>query len=145
MPSSPPPPLPKGDSALLIRADFTSDASDALWQAIVDAATRETPDGFAANLAVVDDPYWSGASAEAIFAWHARDKVRVVAFVFDAAAASDKEQRALLCIDLASKKKLRTIRVLPKEVWSVENNLSLGNMEWRDFASALQGGVFVGF
>lgn len=57
------------------------------------------------------------------------------------------ERRALLCIDLAAskKKKVRSFRALPREVWSVENNLSLGNMEWRDFASALKDGVFEGF
>jgi hypothetical protein len=135
-----PPPLPNGDSALLIRTEFGDDAK---WGAIVDATTRENADGFVANLSVVDDPAWAGASVEAIVAAHAGDKVRVVAFLFDAAAASDK-RRALLCINLTSKK-VRTIRVLPTEVWSVENNLSLGNMEWRDFANALKDGVFEGF
>jgi hypothetical protein len=115
-----------------------------MWVAIVDATTRENPDGFVANLAVVDDQAWAGASVQDVITAHAGDNVRVVAFVFDAAAASDKERHALLCIDLASKK-VRTMRVLPTEVWSVENNLSLGNMEWRDFASVLKEGVFVGF
>ena len=109
----------------------------------MDATTRENADGFVANLSVVDDPAWAGASVEAVIAAHAGDKVRVVAFLFDAAAASDK-RRALLCISLASKK-VRTIRVLPTAVWSVENNLSLGNMEWRDFANALKEGFFEGF
>jgi hypothetical protein len=137
----PPPPLPKGDAALLIRSEFSDDA---MWLAIVDATTRENPDGFVANLAVVDDQAWAGASVQDVITAHAGDNVRVVAFVFDAAAASDKERHALLCINLASKK-VRTMRVLPTEVWSVENNLSLGNMEWRDFASVLKEGVFVGF
>jgi hypothetical protein len=136
----PPPRLPDGDAALLIRSDFSDDAK---WLAIVDATTRENSDGFVANLAVADDPAWAGASVQDVISAHAGDKERVVAFVFDAAAASD-ERRALLCINLASKK-VRTIRVLPAEVWSVENNLSLGNMEWRDFTSVTKEGVFVGF
>jgi hypothetical protein len=136
-----PPQLPSGDAALLIRTEFNDDA---LWLAVVDAATRKNPDGFAANLAVVDDAAWAGASAQDVFAAHAGDKVRVVAFIFDAAAALDKERRALLCVNLAGKK-VRTLRVLPTEVWSVENNLTLGNMEWRDFASALKDGTFEGF
>lgn len=31
-------------------------------------------------------------------------------------------------------------------LWSVENNLNLGNMDWRDFANATDGnGIFRGF
>jgi len=135
-----PPPLPAGGSALLIRTEFSDSKT---WQAIVDATTRENPDGFVANLTVVSDPAWAGASVKDVLAAHAGDKERVVAFVFDAAAVTD-EKHSLLCIYLASKK-VRTMRVLPSEVWSVENNLSLGNMEWRDFASALKDGVFEGF
>jgi hypothetical protein len=134
-------PLPKGDDALLIRTDFSDEAR---WLAVVNTTTRENSDGFVANLTVVDDPTWAGASVQDVISAHAGHKERVVAFVFDTAAATDKEQHALLCINLASKK-VRTIRVLPTEVWSVENNLSLGNMEWRDFASSLKEGVFVGF
>ena len=136
-----PPQLPAGDAALLIRTDFTDTAA---WLAVVDAATRENSDGFVANLSVVDDAAWAGASVHDVVSAHAGDKVRTVAFIFDAAAASDKQLRALLCINLASKK-ARTFRVLPAQVWSVENNLTLGNLEWRDFASALKGGVFTGF
>ena len=136
-----PPPLPAGDSALLIRTEFSDSKT---WQAIVDATTRENPDGFAANLTVVSNPAWASASAKDVLTAHASDKERVVAFVFDAAAVSD-EKHSLLCINLASKKKVRTMRVLPSEVWSVENNLTLGNMEWNDFASALKEGVFEGF
>ena len=135
-----PPPLPNGGSALLIRTEFSDSTA---WKVAVDAATRASPDGFVANLTVVSDPAWASVSAKDVLAAHAGDKERVVAFVFDAAAASDVKH-SLLCINLASKK-VRTMRVLPSEVWSVENNLSLGNMEWSDFAGALKGGVFLGF
>lgn len=136
-----PPLIPKGDGAVLIRVD-SSDA--AAWRACVDAVLQENAEGFRANLTVVEDPAWAGASVQDVVAAHAGDTERVVAFVFDAAAVHDKKRRALLCIDLSGKKP-RTMRVLYTEVWSVENNLSLGNMEWRDFAVALKGGVFEGF
>ncbi len=125
---------------MLIRTDFSNEKT---WQAVVDATTRENSDGFVANLTVVGDPAWACASAKDVLTAHACDRERVVAFVFDAAAVIDKKH-SLLCIYLASKK-VRTMRVLPSEVWSVENNLSLGNMEWSDFASALKDGVFEGF
>ena len=40
----------------------------------------------------------------------------------------------------------RTFRVIPHEMWSVENNLSIGNMDFSEFADAVDDdGVFRGF
>lgn len=37
-------------------------------------------------------------------------------------------------------------RVIPSQLWSVENNLNISNMDWRDFFQATgAGGVFRGF
>jgi hypothetical protein len=39
-----------------------------------------------------------------------------------------------------------TFRVTPAHMWSVENNLSLSNMDWHEFADRVDGnGVFQGF
>jgi hypothetical protein len=39
-----------------------------------------------------------------------------------------------------------TFRVVPAELWSVQNNLSLPNMEWEEFADNVDGdGIFRGF
>lgn len=40
----------------------------------------------------------------------------------------------------------RPFRVVPAELWSVENNINLGNMDWMAFASSVGGdGAFRGF
>ena len=40
----------------------------------------------------------------------------------------------------------RTFRVIPRELWGVENNLSLANMDYSDFADNVDAdGVFRGF
>ena len=40
----------------------------------------------------------------------------------------------------------RTFRVIPSEMWSVENNLSIANMDFAEFADAVdEDGVFRGF
>jgi hypothetical protein len=40
----------------------------------------------------------------------------------------------------------RTFRVVPSELWAVENNLSLSNMDFEEFAEAVDGdGVFRAF
>ena len=40
----------------------------------------------------------------------------------------------------------RTFRVIPSEIWGVENNLSIANMGFEEFADAVDSdGVFRGF
>jgi hypothetical protein len=39
-----------------------------------------------------------------------------------------------------------TFRVIPSQMWSVQNNLSLANMDWEEFADNVDGdGIFRGF
>ena len=87
---------------------------------------------------------------------HAGDTLRAVAFVADEAALRDPEL-AILAVELAvadgddvveeSAGALpRTFRVVPRAVWSVENNLSIGNLDFADFLASLDAdGVFRGF
>ncbi|POX60459.1 hypothetical protein C3492_27380 [Streptomyces sp. Ru62] len=38
------------------------------------------------------------------------------------------------------------LRVIAGELWSMENNISIGNMDWEEFVDAANGdGVFRGF
>ena len=40
----------------------------------------------------------------------------------------------------------QTFRVIPAEMWGVENNLSIANMDFEEFADAVdQDGIFRGF
>ncbi|MBO3741836.1 DUF6924 domain-containing protein, partial [Actinoplanes flavus] len=39
-----------------------------------------------------------------------------------------------------------TFRVVPSEMWSVQNNLTISNMDWEEFAENVDGdGIFRGF
>jgi len=52
---------------------------------------------------------------------------------------------AVVVVDLRAERG-RTFRVIPSAAWAVENNLSLGNLDFRDFADAADSaGVFRGF
>ena len=64
--------------------------------------------------------------------------------VADERAITDREH-AVLVIDLEDKPG-RTFRVIPREAWSVENNLSIANMDFSEFVAACgKDGVFRGF
>jgi len=67
-----------------------------------------------------------------------------LAFVADRLTVTDPEQPVLV-VDLAHESG-RTFRVIPSQMWAVENNLSLANMEYAEFAdNADPDGVFRGF
>jgi hypothetical protein len=124
----------------LIRTDFTSDAA---WQEIVDAVTKPTKDGFVASVSIVDDNDLSGASAEHIAAKVSDASEHAVLFVVDQMTISHGDH-PILCIDLPISG--RSLRVTPAALWSVENNLSLGNMDFEEFSDATDpDGILRGF
>jgi len=138
----PPSSVPPGESVLLIRTDFSDEVT---WQTIVTATAQESNDGFLANVTIINDKAWTDATVQDIKSAHEGDLVRTIAFVVDSETMFDKEHHAILCVRLDVQKS-STLRVIPSELWSVENNLSLGNLDWEDFISALdEFGVFKGF
>ena len=131
--------IPNAGNAPLIRTDFSNDAA---WDDLVRAAQTPSPDGFQANLQVINDAHFDGASAEQIGS-AARGTDHAVFFIADEMTMSH-EDLPILCLDASAPE--QTFRVIPTELWSVENNLSLANMDFEEFASAAgTEGVFRGF
>jgi uncharacterized protein DUF6924 len=145
--------------ALLVRTDF---ADDDVWDQVRDQATREyrpdvgQPDGFRAYVEPVSDPQWADATWEAIkAAAPADDHGPCVLFIADSITFASPEH-PILVVDLDDKilsvaefpetADRTPFRCIPSELWSVENNLSISNMGWEEFASAVDDdGVFRGF
>jgi hypothetical protein len=147
------PTLP-GRGALLVRTDFTYDDG---WDRVRDEATREYgPDGFRAYVAPVSDPRWAGAAWESVkAAAPVGDDGPMVLFIADSITFASPEYPVLV-VDLADKilsvaefpeiAGRMPFRCIPSELWGVENNLSISNMDWEEFASAAgDDGVFRGF
>jgi hypothetical protein len=133
------PTIPAAGDTPLIRTDFSDDAA---WQALALAAAAPNEDGFRAYLAVIDDRGFEGA-APAALAELATGTGHACLIVADAAAIA-QDEHPLLCIELAAPQ--RSFRVIPAELWGVENNLSLANMDFEDFADVVdEDGVFRGF
>jgi hypothetical protein len=133
--------LPITDDSLLVRTDF---ADQAAWQRMLAAALDENEDGFRAYLAVVDDDTLEGASWEELraavltAAQHAS-----VLFVADEEAM--KESQPVQVVDLSVRGR-PPFRCVADCLWSVENNLNLANMDWEEFATAVDAqGVHRGF
>ncbi|WP_320782891.1 DUF6924 domain-containing protein [Streptomyces sp. CRN 30] len=145
--------LPKTEETLLIRTDFSDEAA---WQALRTAVTTpadqddddddDDDDDFLAVLHIVDDPSYRGLTAEQLAALAPEgDDLLVVA---DSRALTDPEM-PLLALYLDEEEAgadHAELRVVASELWSVENNISLANMDWTEFVdAAATDGVFRGF
>jgi hypothetical protein len=123
----------------LVRTDFSSPTA---WREVVDAIHRDWEDGFRAQVTILDDPAFDGWTADRLAALP-RDTCPPILLVADATTMTNPE-RLVLCVDLLSAQK--SFRVILPQLWSVENNLSLCNLDFDDFAGSLDGeGVYRGF
>ena len=137
--------------SLLIRTDF---ADDQRWAEVALAAMEPVESGdpqfptFEANLVCVDNPENEGLSSSGLVD-RTGDDPPFYAFIADSRSMTDPEM-PILVVDLGRTEwgadPGRTFRVIPSEMWGVENNLSISNMDFRDFADAVDDdGVFRGF
>jgi hypothetical protein len=131
--------LPESNQALVVRADFSDDAA---W-ATVCSIIRAPVDGFFAYVDFVDDPAFDGVTVDQLVEL-GRDVSRSFLIVADATTMTDAE-RSLLIIDVFEEPGT-TFRAIPSQIQGIENNLSIANMDFREFAeSADADGVFRGF
>lgn len=137
--------LPNSSVALLVRTDF---ADEQAWQLVCDEAAAVSADGFQANFVAVGDSSFDGASWETVkAAVPANDHGSMIVLIADAMTLRSPD-RPILIVDLMDfqGKHLEPFRCVPSELWGVENNLNLANMDWEDFAgSADEHRIFRGF
>ncbi len=135
------PTLPRSESSLLVRTDFTSDDA---WQQLCARALEENRDGFRAYIEPVSDPDFDHATWIQVKAAVPGDSHKAaVLFVGDSTTLTSPEHPVLV-VDLLNGGP--TFRCIPAQLWSVENNLNIANMDWEEFAgSAGADGIFRGF
>jgi hypothetical protein len=133
--------LPELTGSDLVRTDFTDGAA---WEQVSRAAQQENADGFRAYIQPVSDPAFDGLSWEAVkAAVPADDDEWAVLFIADTAAIASHEH-PILVVDLLEDRP--PFRCITSELWGVENNLSIANMDWEEFADAADDdGIFRGF
>lgn len=133
------PHLPAAGETPLIRTNF---ADDAAWRELLEAIAIPSDDGFLANVNALSQKDFEGVPAEQVGRLAANTN-HAVLFIADKVTMTHPE-RPVLCLDVFAPE--RTFRVVPSALWSAENNLSLANMDFEDFADAVGGdGIFRGF
>ena len=133
--------LPKSENSLLLRTDFSDDDS---WNALCHAVQEPNEDGFQARFDLISDPSYDGLTIEQLISLAVPPGDYGFVCVADRIALTDPE-RPVLVVDLYDEPG-KTFRVIPSEIWGVENNLSIANMDYCEFADNCDSdGVFRGF
>ncbi|MFC4859416.1 DUF6924 domain-containing protein [Actinophytocola glycyrrhizae] len=132
-------------ASVLVRTWFGDDGS---WGSLVLEVHTPSDQGFQANIAVVNDPVFEGLTPEALRTGHTGGAI--VSFIADETTLVNPEHPILAVWVLPrpddDRRDLSPFRVVPAALWSVENNINLGNMDWADFTrSSARDGVFHGF
>ena len=140
--------------SLVIRTDF---AHPQEWTEIQSAiAEPQTEDGFTAFVVFVDDRAYEGLTASRLLELVPANAHHAVAFLVDTKTLTHPD-RPILVVNLydfveglddqgKGPEYGATFRVVPSEMWSVQNNLTISNMDWEEFTGNLDGdGIFRGF
>ncbi len=132
--------IPDTLDSLVLRTDFSDEPA---WQSIC-AAIEQPVGDFKAYVSFLSEPSYAGISVEQVLSLIPQDYPRSFLFIVDTLTLSSSEQR-ILVVDLYDAPG-RSFRVIPSEAWSVENNLSIANMDFAEFAEVVDhDGVFRGF
>jgi hypothetical protein len=136
------PKLPDYDYSLVIRTDFSDDAA---WEQVCTAIQElQTEHQFRASVECISDKACSRLAPEMVASELPPGSQRPFVFLVDFRTISQSDNPVLV-VDLLDEPG-RTFRVLPSQAWGVENNLRLANMDFADFADAVDpDGVFRGF
>jgi hypothetical protein len=132
--------LPQSNNALVVRTDFSGDA---VWSRLRSAI--ETPVGeFRAYVTFVDDRQYDSLTIEQLLELVRTGSNHMFIFLVDRETVT-RPEHPILVVDLFDQSG-RSFRVIPSEMWGVENSLSLANMDWEEFADNVDDdGVFRGF
>lgn len=125
----------------MLRTDFSDDAA---WEAICTAIQRPVSVRgfqFQAYVECISDRAFERVTPEQLAAI---ETDHTFVFLVDSTTITHSEH-PILVVDLFEEPG-RTFRVIPSEMWGVENNLSIANMDFLDFADTVDDdGIFRGF
>ena len=136
--------LPTTKDSPVIRTDFQNEDA---WKTICEMIRRPVPDGlggeFYAYVAFVDDPAFRDLTEYDLLERVPGDYAHSFLMIVDKVTTSSPKYPVLV-LDLIDERG-RTFRAIPTEIQCIENNLSIANMDFSEFADyAEEDGVFRG-
>jgi hypothetical protein len=134
--------IPETENAMVLRTDFSNEA---VWEKI--RVLIQKPVGvfrFRANVEFLSDTEFTGLTKEQVLERIPKNYNHTFIFIVDQTAISHPDH-PLLVIDLYDGSG-REFRAVPSQIQGIENNLSIANMDFEEFAEAAhKDGIFRGF
>ncbi|MFJ4596567.1 MULTISPECIES: DUF6924 domain-containing protein [unclassified Kitasatospora] len=114
------------------------------WERLREVLATPNEYGFLPGVELVDNPYFAGATCAEARNLLPGDYWHALLVLADADALGSAELPVVV-VDLWGEPG-RCIRVVAAELWGIENNLSIANMDFDEFADAVdEDGVFRDF
>ncbi len=135
-------PIPQTENPLVLRTDFSNPAA---WQNIRATILEPVSEfGFLANVEFVDNPEYCDLTKDQLLELIPQNYNHSFIILADQTTHTASDH-PLLVINLYEKSGCE-FRAEPEQIQSIENNLSIANMDFEDFANSLaEDGVFRGF
>ena len=135
-------PIPNTENSPILRTDFSNQGG---WEEICKTILEPVgPFRFRANVQFIDEIEYSGLTKDQVMGLIPKNYNHTFIIVVDSVAILYPDH-PLLVVDVFEYSG-RVFRTLPSQVQSIENNLSIANMDFEEFADAVdEDGIFRGF
>lgn len=132
--------IPSTNETLVLRTDF---GNEEIWTQLCHEIVKPNDEGFIPYVEFYSNPVFKGITMQEILSGLPEDYDQIIMFIVDKLTIEHPDL-PVLCLDLIHVPG-RTFRVIPSEMWSVENNLSIAKMDFEEFYNCIDGeGVFRG-
>jgi hypothetical protein len=134
--------LPSTENVMVLRVDYSDDGK---WGNLKEEISKPDSEyGFLANVNFYENRKFDKLPLDLLLPKLSSRYNHPIILIADEITFGESET-TLNCVDLVEVPG-QYLRVITSEVWSIENNLSISNMEFQDFADAQdESGVFRGF
>ena len=137
--------LPKTSNSPVVRTDFGEQRA---WEAICAEIERPSDEGFLAQVEFIEDRAFDGATLGQLLAAVPAEYPHTFMVVVDRDTVVGREHPLLVVnlYDGLGSEVGAAFRCVPSAIQGIENNLSIANMDFEEFAGAVDGdGVFRSF
>jgi hypothetical protein len=134
--------IPQTENALVLRTDFSDQT---IWEQVCDVIREPVGEfQFLAYVQYLDDIQYADITKDQLLELIPKTYNYSFIIVVDKTAIVHSEH-PLLIVDLGEKSG-REFRAIPSQIQGIENNLSIANMDFEEFADSVdEDGVFRGF
>lgn len=134
--------LPSTDDPIVLRTDFSNENE---WKTICNEIVTPNPEfGFTSNVVFASDTSFQDYTEKQLLSDSTSKYNHAFIFIVDKITVTNPEH-PILCIGLKHNRGLK-LRTIPSEMWGIENNLSISNMDFEEFSGVVdKDGIFRGF